>query len=76
MHHFNTLPAKAQEVIMAAAIPRHFEAGQVIYLEGEPADNVYILEKGWVKATRMTREGREQGLLFLHPVVYLLQRPG
>ena len=68
MHHFNTLPAKAQEVIMAAAIPRHFEAGQVIYLEGEPADNVYILEKGWLKATRMTREGREQGLLFLHPV--------
>ncbi len=68
MHHFNTLPAEAQEVIMAAAIPRHFEAGQVIYLEGEPADNVYILEKGWVKATRMTREGREQGLLFLHPV--------
>ncbi len=51
-----------------AAIPRHFEAGQVIYLEGEPADFVYILEHGWVKATRITHEGREQGLLFLHPV--------
>jgi len=68
MRHFNTLPDEAQEVIMAAAIPRHFKAGQVIYLEGEPANFVYILEHGWVKATRMTPEGREQGLLFLHPV--------
>ena len=68
MHHFNTLPAEVQEVIFMAAIPRHFEAGQVIYLEGEPADYVYILEHGWVKATRITHEGREQGLLFLHPV--------
>lgn len=66
--HFRALPAKAQEVILTAAIPRHFEAGQVIYLEGEPANYVYILERGWVKATRMTPEGREQGLLFLRPV--------
>ena len=64
MHHFNTLPAEAQEVIMTVAIPRHYKAGQVIYLEGEPADYVYILENGWVKATRMTPEGREQGLAF------------
>jgi len=68
MRHFNTLPEDAQKVLMAAAMPRHFEAGQVIYLEGEPANYVYILEQGWVKATRMTPEGREQGLLFLHPV--------
>lgn len=66
--HFKSLSAEAQNVIMAAAVPRHFEAGQVIYLEGEPADYAYILERGWVKATRMTPEGREQGLLFLRPV--------
>jgi len=29
---------------------------------------VYILESGWVKATRMTREGREQAMMFLRPV--------
>lgn len=40
----------------------------MIYLEGEPAEYVYILESGWVKATRMTHEGREQGLHFLRPV--------
>jgi len=66
--HFSALPPAAREVILATATPRHFEAGQVIYLEGEPADYIYLLESGWVKATRMTPEGREQGLLFLRPI--------
>ena len=51
---------------------RHFKVGQVIYLEGEPAESVYILKRGRVKASRMTREGREQVMLFLPPVEALL----
>ena len=54
--------------MIESASLRHFDTGQVIYLEGEPAEYVYILERGWVKATRMTHEGREQGLHFLRPV--------
>ena len=65
---FRSLSAEAQAVLAAATTRRHFDAGQVIYLEGEPAEAVYILEAGWVKATRMTREGREQALMFLRPV--------
>ncbi len=65
---FNALGAETQIAILAAATLQHFQAGQVIYLEGEPANYVYILERGWVKSTRMTSEGREQGLLFLQPV--------
>lgn len=68
MHHFNTLPDEAHGVMAEAAMTQHFDAGQIIYLEGEPADFVYILEQGWVKGSRITPEGREQGLLFLHPV--------
>ena len=68
LRHFVELPEEIQEVIAAFATHRHFDTGQVIYLEGEPAESVYILEKGWVKATRMTREGREQAMMFLHPV--------
>lgn len=67
IEHFKSLPIEAQNALIDVAIPRQYKAGQVIYLEGEPADYVYILEKGWVKATRMTHEGREQGLLFLRP---------
>ena len=66
--HFNALSPEIQKALRAAATLRHFKAGQIIYLEGEPAENVYILENGWVKATRMTRDGREQAMLLLGPV--------
>lgn len=68
IRHFEGLPPEVQERIAASALPRHFDAGQVIYVEGEPAEAIYILETGWVKATRMTREGREQAMMFLRPV--------
>ena len=65
---FNHLTAETQQAISTAAIHRRLSAGKVIYLEGEPADYIYILESGWVKATRMTRNGREQAMMFLRPV--------
>jgi CRP-like cAMP-binding protein len=68
VHHFDNLPPEVQDAMAAAATPRHFAAGQVIYLEGEPARYIYVLERGWVKATRMSRDGREQAMLFLEPV--------
>src|SRR3990170_5931687 len=68
IRHFNDLPDEIQQAIAASATHRHFDAGQVIYVEGEPAESIYVLESGWVKATRMTREGREQAMMFLRPV--------
>lgn len=68
LRHFAELPDEIQQEIAASALRRHFDAGQVIYVEGEPAESIYILETGWVKATRMTREGREQAMMFLRPV--------
>lgn len=68
LRHFGELPVEVQQALAAAASRRHFNAGQVIYVEGEPAESIYILESGWVKATRMTSEGREQAMMFLRPV--------
>lgn len=65
IRHFDGLPPEVQERLAASASPRHFDAGQIIYIEGEPAESFYLLERGWVKATRMTRDGREQAMLFL-----------
>jgi CRP-like cAMP-binding protein len=45
IEHFKSLPIEAQKSIIEVAIPRQYKAGQVIYLEGEPADYVYILER-------------------------------
>jgi len=67
LRYFAELPTEIQQVIVESATHRHFKAGQVIYVEGEPAESIYILEKGWVKATRMNREGREQAMMFLRP---------
>ncbi len=68
LQNFADLPDEVQQAIAASATHRHFDAGQVIYVEGEPAESVYILESGWVKATRMTRDGREQAMMFLRPI--------
>lgn len=68
LRHFAELPDEVQQTIAMSATHRHFDAGQVIYVEGEPAESIYILESGWVKATRMTRDGREQAMMFLRPV--------
>ena len=67
LRHFAELPDEIQQAIAVTATHRHFNTGQVIYVEGEPAELIYILESGWVKATRMTREGREQAMMFLRP---------
>lgn len=65
---FNDLLDETRQALAEAAVHRQFHAGQVIYLEGEPAESIYILEAGWVKATRMTLDGREQAMMFLRPV--------
>ncbi len=65
---FSGLTDDTQQAIAASAIHRHFSSGQVIYVEGEPAESIYILESGWIKAMRMTCEGREQAMMFLRPV--------
>ncbi len=64
IHQFENLPRETLERIAKVALPRHFDAGQVIYIEGEPAEKVYLLEQGWVKATRISRDGREQAMMF------------
>jgi len=66
--HFGALQPDTRQALAAAAVLRRFASGQVIYLEGEPAESIYVLEAGWIKATRMTLEGREQALMFLRPV--------
>ena len=65
IRHFERLPNETLTRIAAIANPVHFEAGKVIFIEGEPAEKLYFLARGWVKATRMSVDGREQAMLFL-----------
>jgi CRP-like cAMP-binding protein len=65
VRHFSELPQHIQKALARVAVPRQFAEGQVIFIEGEPANWIYVIESGWVKASRMSPEGREQALLFL-----------
>jgi CRP-like cAMP-binding protein len=65
--HIADLPEHVLNDIAHFSRLRYYKAGQVIYLEGEQAETLYLLESGWVKATRMSPDGREQALLFLKP---------
>jgi len=46
---------------------RTFSPGQVIILEGEPCQAVYLIAQGLVRTRRMSLEGREQVLAYLGP---------
>ena len=53
--YFSELPAQVIADLSEVTWHQCFERDQVIYIEGEAADKIYILETGWVRATRMTR---------------------
>jgi CRP/FNR family transcriptional regulator len=46
---------------------RTFSPGQVIVLEGEPCQAVYLVAQGVVRTGRLSPEGREQVLAYLGP---------
>ena len=65
VRHFAELAPDIRDSIARSATWCHFDAGHILYLEGEPAEALFILEHGWVRATRMSLDGREQAMQFL-----------
>ncbi len=53
---------------MAASAAWHtYQPGQMVFLEGESAPALYVLERGWLKVVKVSPDGREQVLRFLGP---------
>ena len=57
---FAGLEAATLEFVAREAIPRHYAAGEVLFLEGEPCAGLFIVEHGWLKAVKTSSSGREQ----------------
>jgi CRP/FNR family transcriptional regulator len=55
---FETLAADDLQRIAEVAVPRSFEAGQVIFREGDASDTCYIVRAGRVRAVRAHNDGR------------------
>ena len=53
---------------LAAAAVRHaYSQGQMIFLEGDPNEGLYLVEQGTVKICRFAADGREHILHLVHP---------
>lgn len=70
LSHFPLFKGLDDEILgalAAAGRPRSFGPGDVVFLEGQPAEGLYLLESGWVRAVKTSELGREQVLQFVGP---------
>ena len=58
--YFSDLDNTALTYLEQATFRRIYDADEIILLEGEPCSGMYILEKGWLKVSKIGIDGREQ----------------
>ena len=59
--------AEVLEILSNAAIPSRYEAGSIIFLQDEPARGLFVVGRGVVKISRVSRDGREQIMQLMGP---------
>lgn len=64
---FADLAESELEILASAALPRHFDPGEMIFSEGEPCEGLYVVESGEVKLFKVSASGREQVLTLEGP---------
>lgn len=64
---FQGLDGETLALLAAESRHRDYTPGEVVFMEGEPAEGLYLLESGWVRAVKMSEHGREQVLQFVGP---------
>lgn len=65
--YFAELDDRALEAAAQAALRRDYSPDQTVFVEGELCTGLYVIEDGWLKAVKMSKEGREQVLRFVGP---------
>lgn len=64
---FSSLDQEDLEKIAGVTSSRSFKKGEIIFMEDDPGDNLFILRKGWVKILKVSPEGKEKTLAILGP---------
>ncbi len=65
--YFAALDAKSLEVVARTAVRREYEAGEMVFGEGEPCAGLFVVESGWLKSVKVSPAGREQVIRFVGP---------
>ena len=64
---FKGLPEKHLKEIEQIAVDRHFNKGEVIFLEGDDGNGFFLIAEGLIKIFKVSSEGKEQILHILGP---------
>lgn len=64
---FNILDQTGWNDLLRATQLRSYQPGEVIFWEGDRPETFYLVHQGWVKAVKLSGEGREQILDFMGP---------
>jgi CRP/FNR family transcriptional regulator, cyclic AMP receptor protein len=67
---FSALATGDLERIAQLAVPREFEAGHVVFREGDASDTCYIVRTGHARAVRQHRDGRSITLANFGPAMF------
>lgn len=65
--YFRDLPDARLAPLAAASQCRHFSAGEVLFVEGDPSAGMWVVESGRVKVYKLHLEGREHILHLCGP---------
>jgi CRP/FNR family transcriptional regulator len=65
--YFADAESETLQAVAQAAICRHYGAGEMVFLEGEPSAGLYVVQEGWLKSVKMSPAGREQIVRFVGP---------
>jgi CRP/FNR family cyclic AMP-dependent transcriptional regulator len=60
--YFAALPEADFAEVARHVHVRHYAAGQVVMLEGDPCEGLYVVREGRVRIYKMSRDGKEQVL--------------
>ncbi len=63
---FRNLPDAQTQSIAAVLVRRHYEPGQIIFIEGEQASSLWFVFQGTVKIIKQSLNGRIQGLCLMN----------
>ncbi|NJN97259.1 MAG: Crp/Fnr family transcriptional regulator, partial [Anaerolineales bacterium] len=65
--YFRALDDHALDNVGKEVITRHYQAGEIIFLEGEPDAGLHLVAEGLCKVYRLSEGGREHVLATLRP---------
>ena len=57
---FTELDTSVLDAVAGRAVRHTYDAGQVVFLEGEACAGLHIVEQGWLKSVKTSSAGREQ----------------